>query len=318
MTDTMQQLRAFALVLGLAPLVSVCAATAQPAPEMQQTPPDGKQATPRTDLDPRGRMGPTDRRRDLREEEQGFGSRFGSRFDRNDTGDSRRFDRRSRDRDDWRDRGQRGGREVARDETDWPESSIMVHDRMMMDHGWLMRICGPGGEHIPTFMLNRLERITQPTEGQRAAFDALKDAAARASEMARAACPADQPITPPGRLAAAEKQLEALLQAVRTVRPPMDALYASLSDEQKARLLVAHARIRYWGGRHEQRETGGQGERERDRTFDENRSEGGDPSAGRWREDDRPRRGWRDGGYDEGPPRPGPREFDRDPWRERR
>ena len=108
-------------------------------------------------------------------------------------------------------------------------------------------------------MLERLERITQPTEAQRAAFDSLKNATARASEMARAACPTERPITPPGRLADAEKRLEALLQAVRTVRPAMDSFYGSLTDEQKARLLIGQARWS-WGGRHERREAGGQGD----------------------------------------------------------
>ena len=54
--------------------------------------------------------------------------------------------------------------------------------------------------------------------------------------------------------------------------------------------------------------------------LDEGRSERRDPSAGRWRdeEDDRPRRSWRDGRDGEDPPRPGPRDRDRDLWPDRR
>ena len=218
MTDRMQQVRALALAFGLTPLASVSAALAQPASETPRASPPASEATPRTDLDPSGRMDDAmDRRRDRGEDER----RFGGRVDRADDGDSRRFDGRGRDRDDWRDRGQRRGREFDRDESDRPRSPMMAHDGLMMGHGWLMRICGTDGGRTATFMLERLERMTQPTEGQRAAFDALKDATARASETARAACPRERPITPPGRLAAAEKRLEALLEAIRTVRPAM-------------------------------------------------------------------------------------------------
>jgi hypothetical protein len=46
-------------------------------------------------------------------------------------------------------------------------------------------------------------------------------------------------VTPTGRLAAAEKRLAAMLDAVRTVRPALDTYYNSLNDEQKARLTLA-------------------------------------------------------------------------------
>ena len=316
MTDRMRQVRALVLVFGLAPFATSWA-LAQPAPETERTSPPASEATPRTDVDPRGRMdGEMDRRRDRGEDER----RFGGRFDRDDERDGHRFDRRGRDRDDWPTRGQRRGGEFDRDEGDRPQPMMMGHDRMMLGDGWLMRICSPEGGRIATFLLARLERMTQPTEAQRAAFDALKDAVARASEIARAACPTERPITPPGRLAAAEKRLEALLQAVRTVRPAMDSFYGSLTDEQKARLLIAQARLWRRDGGHERWETGGRGEGGYDRAFDESRRERRDPSPGRWRdeEDDRPRRSWRDGRDDDDSPRSGPRDTDRDLWRGRR
>ena len=232
MTYKMLQLRAFALVFGLVPLASASWALAQPAAETQQiTPPPGD-AT-RTDPERRGGQDSAmERRRGIGEDDR----RLGGRFEPNDDGDRLRFNRWSRDRDDGRDRGRWRGRGFDLEENDWIRPPTMGYDRMTMSDGWLMRICSPDGDRVVTFMLERLERITQPTDTQRAAFDSLKNATARASEMARAACPTEQAITPPGRLAAAEKRLEALLQAVRTVRPAMDAFYGSLTDEQKARL----------------------------------------------------------------------------------
>ena len=50
------------------------------------------------------------------------------------------------------------------------------------------------------------------------------------------ACPAGRPLTPLGRLDAADKRLNTLLYAVVTLRAPVDGFFASLSDAQKTRL----------------------------------------------------------------------------------
>ena len=44
------------------------------------------------------------------------------------------------------------------------------------------------------------------------------------------------PLTPLGRLDAVEKRLDATIQAIQIVRPPLATLYASLNDEQRQRL----------------------------------------------------------------------------------
>jgi LTXXQ motif family protein len=108
--------------------------------------------------------------------------------------------------------------------------------------------CGPQGGSFGEAMLDRLERATRPTAEQRPAFDRLKDAVTKAAGIVRAACPAERALTPTGRLAAAEQRLTARLEAVRTVRPAMDAFYGSLSDEQKARLLMARGHMGPMGG----------------------------------------------------------------------
>ena len=46
-------------------------------------------------------------------------------------------------------------------------------------------------------------------------------------------CPTAPPLTPVGRLSAAEQQLEAMIRAVQIVRSPLGRLYDSLSDEQR-------------------------------------------------------------------------------------
>jgi hypothetical protein len=131
----------------------------------------------------------------------------------------------------------------------------------MMEQGAMLRpfgmahVCGPDGGRMGEMMMQRVERATQPTPEQRPGFDKLKEAAGKAGEIMRGACTTERPVTPTGRLAAAEKRLTAMLEAVRTVRPAMDAYYNSLTDEQKARLTLAQPHM----GR------GGMGERWRER-----------------------------------------------------
>src|SRR6185312_6042838 len=82
--------------------------------------------------------------------------------------------------------------------------------------------------------------ILQPPErrskgsAQRAVPIALQDASAKAAEMLKSSCQTGEAITPPARLEAAGKRLETMLQAIKTVRAPLDSFYATLSDEQKA------------------------------------------------------------------------------------
>jgi hypothetical protein len=80
-----------------------------------------------------------------------------------------------------------------------------------------------------------IERVVHPTDAQRAKLDGLKAAAAKAADLIKASCPAETPLTPPDRLAAVAKRLDAVLQGVQTVRAAVDDFYSTLSDEQKAR-----------------------------------------------------------------------------------
>jgi len=81
----------------------------------------------------------------------------------------------------------------------------------------------------------RIERVVRPNEAQHAKLDALQAAVANGADIIKTACPSEPPATPPARLAAVGKHLEAMLQAVETIRPPLHDFYNSLSDDQKAR-----------------------------------------------------------------------------------
>ena len=63
----------------------------------------------------------------------------------------------------------------------------------------------------------------------------LKAASAKAADLLAANCRSEQPITPTGRLAAMEERLNGIAQALGLVQAPLEKLYNSLRDEQKAR-----------------------------------------------------------------------------------
>jgi LTXXQ motif family protein len=82
---------------------------------------------------------------------------------------------------------------------------------------------------------DQIDRVVRPNDVQREKLQALQSASAQASDLIKAACPTEIPATPPARLAAVGKRLDAMLQAVGTVRPALADFYSSLSDDQKAR-----------------------------------------------------------------------------------
>ena len=63
----------------------------------------------------------------------------------------------------------------------------------------------------------------------------LQKAAEEAAARFKDACPDAVPMTPPGRLEVMIQRLQAIDEAIQTVKPALQAFYNSLSDEQKAR-----------------------------------------------------------------------------------
>lgn len=118
-----------------------------------------------------------------------------------------------------------------------------------MHRGMMGRMCGPRAAGFTQWRIERVERAVKPTEAQKAKFDELKAAAAKSAELMRSACPAETPKTVTGRMEAMEKRMDVMLQAVKTMRPALDAFYATLTDEQKAELDSRGGRGRRWHGR---------------------------------------------------------------------
>jgi hypothetical protein len=146
-------------------------------------------------------------------------------------------------------------------DTFWPSAYDDVYDGMFGPYGQRNYARGSGGTYaavgrpqvsgsgrtvsaeictgqtagLTDFPIERIAQTVEPNDAQRAALEDLKAATATALDILKAACPTDLPSTPIGRLNSMQKRLDAMSQAVRTVRPALDKFYQSLSDEQKAR-----------------------------------------------------------------------------------
>ena len=108
-------------------------------------------------------------------------------------------------------------------------------------------MCDPRAAGMAEWRMERIERLITPTDAQRAALNDLRTASTKAAESIAAACPREFPASATARMELMEKRLEAMLAAVKTVRPAFDAFYATLSDEQKAR--INNGGPRHWGWR---------------------------------------------------------------------
>jgi hypothetical protein len=95
--------------------------------------------------------------------------------------------------------------------------------------------CGEAKPGLTNLPIEQIEDVLAPNDAQQAELDRLGEATVKAVGILQAACPAETPLTPPGRLQAIETRLQAMIEAANTVKPALGSFYAALSAEQKAR-----------------------------------------------------------------------------------
>lgn len=101
--------------------------------------------------------------------------------------------------------------------------------------GDLAALCGQQSADATKLPVQRIEQVIEPNAQQQDAFNALKQASQDAANQLQSSCPSQVPQTPVARLDAVKTRLQAMVDAMNTVRPKLADFYASLSDEQKAR-----------------------------------------------------------------------------------
>ena len=103
--------------------------------------------------------------------------------------------------------------------------------------------CTDQAKGVTAWPLDQISAAVQPTEDQKSLLNDLRKASTDAAARFREACPESVPMTPPGRLQAVTQRLQATDEAIQTVKPALEAFYASLSDEQKARFNEIGAQL---------------------------------------------------------------------------
>jgi hypothetical protein len=108
----------------------------------------------------------------------------------------------------------------------------------------LADMCGSDSRTIAGLPVEQFRNAIQPNDEQAAALDDLANASQKASEIIRNSCPKDVALTAPSRLAAMQQRVEAMRDAVNSVKPALDRFYGLLSDEQKAKITALAAEQR--------------------------------------------------------------------------
>src|SRR6516225_2253802 len=77
----------------------------------------------------------------------------------------------------------------------------------------------PGVTNLP---IDQIRKTVHPTTDQEAVLDDLSAASSQASDVIKSSCPSSVPLTPIGRLDAAEQRLDATIKAIQVVRSPLE------------------------------------------------------------------------------------------------
>jgi hypothetical protein len=100
--------------------------------------------------------------------------------------------------------------------------------------GAVPQLCQPAGG-LTAWPFDRIDRAVDPNADQERLLIRVREAAGEAADAFKASCRTDFALTPPGRVSAMINRIEATLEALRIVRPPLEEFYSSLTDEQKER-----------------------------------------------------------------------------------
>jgi hypothetical protein len=121
--------------------------------------------------------------------------------------------------------------------------SSRLRERSGLSAQALRQLCSNPDKGVTAWPFAEITSALRPTSEQRALLDQLKSAAAHAADALKNSCSDTYALTPPGRLRAMTNRISASLEAVRMVRPALEAFYNALSDEQRARFNTLSPRL---------------------------------------------------------------------------
>src|SRR6516164_10426896 len=92
--------------------------------------------------------------------------------------------------------------------------------------------CAGLAQGVTNLPIDQIRQTVHPTADQEAALEDLSATSSLASDIIKS-CPASAPLTPVGRLDAAQQRLDATIKAIHILRSPLERFYRALSDEQR-------------------------------------------------------------------------------------
>jgi hypothetical protein len=98
------------------------------------------------------------------------------------------------------------------------------------------RLCSPQSIGLTEWRPGFLERLIKPNNSQMELLGKLQVASAAAKNAIASSCAKETIPTGPSHFAEMEKRVSGLLNAVKVLREPYEAFYASLDNRQKAAL----------------------------------------------------------------------------------
>ena len=97
--------------------------------------------------------------------------------------------------------------------------------------------CLQQAAELQSWPFERITQVVSPDDAQRSALEALRASTTAAAERLSAECPRSEGAPPWVRFEAVEPAIDMVMSSYAAVEPALRAFYATLDDEQKARLL---------------------------------------------------------------------------------
>ena len=108
------------------------------------------------------------------------------------------------------------------------------------------RLCSPLSVGLNEWHVSFIERLLKPSAAERELLKKLLAASLDAKKAIASSCPEETIATGSIHLASMEKRVAGLLSALRSIREPYEAFYASLDNHQKALLNALGPSRRGW------------------------------------------------------------------------
>lgn len=108
------------------------------------------------------------------------------------------------------------------------------------------RLCSPRSAALNQWQVAFVEHLLKPSDAQKEMLRKLAAASTVAMKAIKSSCPEETLTTGTVQVAAMERRVTGLLHAIKAIREPFEALYASLDNRQKALLDALGPSRRGW------------------------------------------------------------------------